>query len=120
MWRRQLRWARVRRFGVGGYFAAEILTGPFLPLLGALLLMTQGALTVLLFTALCLSWYLAEAALAVAAGWPASPRCVLAWVLRDAMLPVLWVVAMTGSGFEWRGNRMAPGALPVPTRSGSV
>ena len=32
VWRRQLRWSQVRRMGFAGYFAAEVLTGAFLPL----------------------------------------------------------------------------------------
>ena len=42
VWRRQLRWSRVRRMGFPGYFAAEILTGAFLPLIGGLWLVGGG------------------------------------------------------------------------------
>jgi hypothetical protein len=31
-------------------------------------------------------------------------RPEIAWVIRDAMLPALWVQAWLSDGFEWRGN----------------
>lgn len=119
VWARQLRWARVRRMGFGGYFAVEILTGPMLPLLGAIYLTVQGVLPPPLLIGLCVVWYAAEITLALAAGWPASLRTVFAWLLRDLMLPVIWIAALTGRSLEWRGNRMAAGTTPVPTRSGT-
>ena len=30
----------------------------------------------------------------------------LAWIARDAILPVLWVHAWFGNSFSWRGNDM--------------
>jgi ceramide glucosyltransferase len=32
----------------------------------------------------------------------------LACVLRDILLPLLWVDAWLGSGFTWRGTEMRP------------
>ncbi|MFO1143596.1 MAG: ceramide glucosyltransferase [Amaricoccus sp.] len=117
VWRRQLRWSRYRRMGFPGYFAAEILTGSFLPLLLGLALVAAGTLAPWVLVALAVAWYLAEAWLARAAGWPVSVRAAVAWLVRDLLLPLLWLVAWTGSGFAWRGNRMAVGA--VPTRLGA-
>jgi len=51
-------------------------------------------------------WYGAELALAWAAGWLVSWTSPLAALTRDALLPVLFVAAWTGSGFEWRGHEM--------------
>lgn len=112
VWRRQLRWARIRRMGFAGFFAAELLTGAFLPFLAGLWLVAAGAVDWAVFLGLCLAWYGAELWLARAAGWPASFRSVLSWPVRDLLLPALWAVAWTGRGFEWRGNRMAAGAAP--------
>jgi ceramide glucosyltransferase len=28
------------------------------------------------------------------------------WVIRDLLLPVLWLAAWVGNQFEWRGNPM--------------
>ena len=37
-------------------------------------------------------------------------RSVPLWMLRDALLPLLWVAAWTGNDFEWRGNAMSVAA----------
>ncbi len=106
VWRRQLRWARLRRVSFGLYFYPEILSGGFLPLLVAGTLAASGALPatpVLIFAAL---WYGAEASLAAALDWPRSPRSIPLWIARDIMLPGLWVAALCGGGFAWRGNEM--------------
>jgi len=55
---------------------------------------------------LAVAWYAAEALLAYAAGWPFSLRSIATWMLRDALLPTLWIAAWIGSDFEWRGNAM--------------
>jgi len=52
-------------------------------------------------------WFGLEALLARAAGWPLSWRSPLAWLLRDLLIPLLWVRAFTAGGYEWRGNRIA-------------
>jgi ceramide glucosyltransferase len=44
--------------------------------------------------------------LAHAAGWQLSYRSPFAWMLRDLLLPVLWVASWTGNEFVWRGNVM--------------
>jgi len=44
--------------------------------------------------------------LAAAAGWHLSPRYPLCCLARDLLLPVLFVNAMRGDDFVWRGNEM--------------
>jgi hypothetical protein len=39
-------------------------------------------------------------------GWHSPSRTPLVWVLRDLLLPVLWIQAWLGSTFAWRGNHM--------------
>ncbi len=51
-------------------------------------------------------WYAGEVTLARAYGWPSGWRIIPAMVMRDLLLPVLFVAAWFGSGFEWRGNAM--------------
>jgi ceramide glucosyltransferase len=51
-------------------------------------------------------WYAAEALLAYAAGWHLSHRSPVAWILRDLLLPPLWVASWAGNGFVWRGHMM--------------
>ena len=106
VWRRQLRWARLRRVSFGLYFYPEIFSGGFPPLCTAGALVAAGALPatpVLLFAAL---WYGAEAALAAAMDWPLSLRSIPLWIARDIMLPGLFLAALCGGGFAWRGNEM--------------
>ena len=51
-------------------------------------------------------WYGAEWLLSVKAGWHRSRWSIATFMLRDLMLPVLYVNAWLGRGFEWRGNDM--------------
>ena len=51
-------------------------------------------------------WYGAEWLLSVKAGWHVSRWSIASYMLRDLMLPVLYVNAWLGRGFEWRGNDM--------------
>lgn len=106
VWGRQLRWAKVRRLGFLPLFLAEILAGGALPLIAAALLVAAGMITALQLLAAVVLWYGAEYLLARASGWPATWVDILAWLCRDALLPVLWVAAWFGNSFEWRGNAM--------------
>jgi ceramide glucosyltransferase len=55
---------------------------------------------------LLVAWYGAEALLARATSWHLSLRLLPALVLRDLLLPVLWIYAWLGDDFVWRGNAM--------------
>lgn len=107
VWKRQRRWARLRRASFPLYFAPEILSGSLAPLLAILFLAWQFEVTplgsALLFLLL---WYGAEMLLLVKAGWHVSRHSLTCAVLRDLMLPVLYVNAWGGSRFEWRGHDM--------------
>jgi ceramide glucosyltransferase len=52
-------------------------------------------------------WHGSEMLLARSAGWHLSWRSPLAALVRDVMLPALWMQAWLGSGFTWRGNEIA-------------
>jgi len=107
VWRRQLRWARLRRDTFKWFFVPEILTGVLPPLLFTALAATLGGWPVgVTVTLLAVGWYGAEALLASVAGWPFSLRMALLCFARDLLLPCLWVAAWTGDEFEWRGNAM--------------
>ncbi len=116
VWRRQARWARLRRAAFKSCYAPEIVTGGIWPLLAAGFLAATADLSpascMLVFAAV---WYGAEALLAYSAGWHLSSRSPFVWMLRDLLLPVLWVDGWLGSGFVWRGNemRLAPGREAV-------
>lgn len=112
VWRRQMRWARLRRGSFPHWFALEILTGGLLPLLAAVTLWLMGELPGLAVAGLGLAWYGGEALLARAAGWPLGWRWPLVHLLRDLLLPAVWLSGWAGAGFVWRGNamRVAPRA----------
>jgi ceramide glucosyltransferase len=118
VWRRQTRWARLRRASFPHLFIPEILSGALLPSLGVGVVAhlcgwpmfeSVGALLAL--------WYGAEMALAWTAGWQVSAFSPLVAALRDLLLPWLWVDALAGTDFVWRGNAMsiAEDAEPVLT-----
>lgn len=105
---RQLRWAQLRRATFPGWFALEALTGCATPLLVAGLaapsLDIPAALAVGGLAAL---WFGAEALLARIGGWPLSWRSPAAWLLRDLLMPFIWLRAWTVNTYEWRGHRVA-------------
>ncbi len=107
VWSRQVRWARLRRASFPLLFAPEILTGAALPMFCAAaasdLVDLHPAAAAATLAAI---WYGTEALVASAAGWHLSWRSPLAWALRDATLPLLWMQAWTGRSFTWRGNEM--------------
>ena len=104
VWRRQLRWARLRRLSFPAFFCAELVVGGVFPGLLGTWLATVGVLPWAGVVAMMLAWYGAEALLARAFGWPLRPRSPLFWIARDLLLPVLWVRAWTLKGYEWRGS----------------
>ncbi|MGD0314396.1 MAG: ceramide glucosyltransferase [Xanthobacteraceae bacterium] len=107
VWRRQLRWARLRRASFLAYFLPEAISGGVLPMVTlagvALALDLPPTLSVAALGAL---WYGSEMLLAAAAGWHLSPRYPLCCLARDLLLPVLFINAMRGDDFVWRGNEM--------------
>jgi ceramide glucosyltransferase len=107
VWRRQVRWARLRRVTFRLYFLPELLSGAVPALLaGALAAIGLGANLPVTLGLLAIVWYGGEAALARIAGWHLSWRSPCAWLLRDLLLPVLWLEGWLGSSFVWRGNHM--------------
>jgi ceramide glucosyltransferase len=55
---------------------------------------------------LALVWYGSEMLLAAAAGWYLPALYPIHVLMRDLLLPVLWISAWRGSAFVWRGNEM--------------
>jgi ceramide glucosyltransferase len=122
VWNRQLRWARLRRASFFIYFLPEILSGGVLPMICAAILAYAFGWPVLLFIlAFALFWYGSEMTLAAAGGWHVSPLHPLFGLIRDVMLPALFVAALRGNDFIWRGNamqveRMRPIRMAAPLR----
>ncbi len=108
VWNRQLRWARLRRASFFAYFLPEILSGGVLPMICAAVLARGFGWPILPVTSLfALFWYGSEMVLAAASGWYVSPLHPLYGLVRDLMLPALFVAALRGNRFVWRGNAMA-------------
>jgi ceramide glucosyltransferase len=107
VWRRQVRWAQLRRSSFPQVYAPEIFSGGLWPLLatGIAAALLQWPVGVAVAVAAVL-WYGAEMLLARAAGWPLTLAYPIYGITRDLMLPVLWVNGWLGSDFVWRGNPM--------------
>lgn len=107
VWHRQLRWARLRRASFFVYFLPEAIAGGVLPIVALALAAPAVGLpevpSVIMFSAV---WYGAETLLARAAGWHVSARYPLICLMRDLLLPALFIGALEGNGFVWRGNEM--------------
>jgi ceramide glucosyltransferase len=109
VWARQLRWAQLRQASFWQYYALELLAGSLAPLAAAAYAVVAAlGLPLGSVIAVAAVWYGAEAALARAAGWHLSLRSPAAFILRDALLPLLWIGGCLGRGFVWRGNEMRP------------
>jgi ceramide glucosyltransferase len=107
VWNRQLRWARLRRASFFGYFLLEIISGGVLPLIAAgIVAAALHAPVALSVGALGALWYGGEMILAAAAGWHLSALYPVYGLMRDMLLPALFVSALHGNGFVWRGNAM--------------
>jgi ceramide glucosyltransferase len=122
VWHRQVRWARLRRASFLAYFLPEVLAGAVLPMIAAAIVAhAAGISPVLTVGLLGAFWYGAEMLLSLAADWHVSVLYPLYGLLRDLLLPVLFVNAMGGSDFVWRGNemqveRMAPRRMMARVR----
>jgi ceramide glucosyltransferase len=107
VWNRQLRWARLRRASFFAYFLPEALSGGVLPMIAlACVAPAFGLSPALSATSLGVLWYGGEMLLAALAGWHLSARYPLYCLVRDLALPVLFVKALGGDNFVWRGNEM--------------
>lgn len=107
VWRRQVRWAQMRRSTFPFFYTPEIFSSGVLPLAaGTFAAAALGLPLSASVTALLALWYGAEAFLAHEAEWFLGWRSPFLWVLRDLMIPVIWVNGWLGNQFVWRGNRM--------------
>ncbi|BAT59701.1 hypothetical protein GJW-30_1_02234 [Variibacter gotjawalensis] len=106
VWRRQVRWARLRRDSFPLFYALEIGTSSFPGWLAAIVAANSLGVALPVAVAFPALWYGAEAALARASGWHVTLRSPITWIARDVMLPAIWVSGWIGSRFVWRGNQM--------------
>jgi ceramide glucosyltransferase len=107
VWNRQVRWARLRRASFLLYFLPEILAGGVLPTIALAIAANGTGLPPIASAATFAAfWYGGEMLLAAVAGWPVSALSPLYGLVRDLLLPVLFVSALRGNDFVWRGNEM--------------
>jgi ceramide glucosyltransferase len=122
VWNRQLRWARLRRASFLIYFLPEIFSGGVLPILcAAIVAAAFGWPGLPVVAAFALLWYGSEMVLAAACGWHVSAFHPLYGLIRDLLLPALFIAALRGNDFVWRGNamqveHMRPMQMPAPLR----
>jgi ceramide glucosyltransferase len=107
VWQRQIRWARLRRDTFMLYFIPELLAGSVTPLAAcAIVAAANNWPLAIILPAFVAAWYAAEGLLIAAAGWHLSWRSPLVWLLRDVLIPLLWIASWVGKDFKWRGNPM--------------
>ncbi len=106
VWKRQLRWARLRRASFPLYFVPELIAGAALPLAALTALVATGTCSPLSALLYLVAWYGGETLLNRSFGWHTGLLGLPATVARDIALPVLWIAAWFGNGFVWRGNAM--------------
>lgn len=110
IWSRQARWARLRRVTFPLFFAPEILTGAAVPTVLALIAAASAGFSLpLTLVAVLAAFYLPECALAWATGWHLSPRMIAAMMMRDMIVPAMWMRGWLGGAVDWRGNAMTIG-----------
>jgi ceramide glucosyltransferase len=107
VWSRQLRWARLRTASFKQFYMLEVFAGGLVPLALAVYVAAALGLPWVSLLALAIIWYGAEAALSYAAGWHLGWRSPLAWLLRDLLLPLLWILGWLGTGVVWRGHHIS-------------
>ncbi len=104
---RHVRWARLRRVTFPGYFIPEFQNGSFMPaLLGAYAALQFEASAALTAVAILSALYSAEMRLARKCGWVLDWRMPFALLMRDALLPVMFLDACLFDDFVWHGNEM--------------
>ncbi|PZW45726.1 ceramide glucosyltransferase [Humitalea rosea] len=114
VWGRQIRWARLRRVTFPAFFAPEIFSGVLPPLLaGCVAAGLAGGNVAATGLGVILLFHGAEVLLARGKGWHVSWPWVAALLVRDCIIPVMWVGAWTGAQVVWRGNRMSVEEKPA-------
>nr|CAD6418467.1 ceramide glucosyltransferase [Rhizobium sp. Q54] len=110
IWARQGRWARLRRVTFPAFFTPEVLLGSLPPLLFGLPAAAAAGFSLPATAfAIAAAIYLPELGLAAAKRWPLSARSLPAMLVRDLMLPAVWLRGWIGGAVHWRGNAMTIG-----------
>lgn len=116
VWQRQVRWAQLRRAGFPMIFVAELLTGPVLPAAALAGLGALGDVSLLTVPLLLAVWYGAAALVARCGGWIDSVHAVRGALVRDMLLPLVWIASFLSSGILWHGTDVSSGRAARPGR----
>ncbi|MFT4020655.1 MAG: ceramide glucosyltransferase [Acinetobacter sp.] len=106
VWDRQLRWARIRRVGFLWLFLPEILLGSVPVLISTIYLASIRIIPSFMPLLVFIVWYGLEWGMAKKQQWPHALRDIVAMIMRDMLLPMLWIWCWAGKNFVWRGNAM--------------
>lgn len=111
---RQTRWAQLRRATFASLYAAEMLGGMAVPLA---VVMFAAHLVVwpptVVGAAFVASWLFVEAVFTWAVGWHLSWRSPFAWLLRETLLPVVWIQGWLRQEYSWGGSTVVLGSRSV-------
>ncbi len=108
VWRRQTRWARLRRACFPHFYAPEIFGGAMFPLVAAAYAAHSAGISMTATVVVLASvWYGAEMTLLRVARWHFTPLYPVHAMLRDILLPGLWIDGWVGTEFVWRGNQIS-------------
>ena len=98
----------LRRDSFRSFYCLEATSGAVLPLMAILFVAIATGHSAIAAAALFLTiWYGAEMLLCAAAGWHLPLLYPVHAMLRDILLPVLWVEGWREAAFVWRGNAMS-------------
>jgi ceramide glucosyltransferase len=119
-WDRHLRWHCCRRCHRPGAFLAQPFLGAAGTTLAGAFFWTHatGVDTVAAVLVSVGAWLLIEGVYLWRLGWPLSGRGSGAWLVRELLLPALWVQAAMTQSINWRGTRM-PVSTGITHRSGT-
>ena len=110
---RHVRWARLRRSTFPSLFFPEILVGIWPPILAMTVLLApldlSGLSLLLIGTGLMALWYAPELILTYFAGWPLSWRSPFVFLVRDLLLPLIYLTACAGKHVVWKGVAIPAG-----------
>lgn len=107
VWDRQKRWLMVRRGLVPFFFLSEMMVSAIVVAcvsVGAGLCL--GIAPVVVLAGWAALWYGIEAVFLWINRWPLQPMAPLAWILRDLMLPLLWISSLLSRRAQWRGQQV--------------
>ncbi len=106
VWRRQARWAKLRKDSFPAFFYLEILSGVVFPALCLFLACYFSGLSYSLLLFYFVLWYLTEFLVTSVVGWPFSFAQAFADIVRDLLLPVLWLTTFFKHDYEWQGHNV--------------